>query len=60
MENRIEKLYSLSFILLITIAIEIYFLTSPYIPILSFVGITLGAIAICVYVFGITKVYFQE
>jgi hypothetical protein len=60
MENRIEKLYSLSFILLITIAIEIWFLTSPSIPILSIFGKILGIVAISFYVFGIAKVYFQK
>lgn len=60
MDNRKERLISLIFVLLIVVGLEIYFLTSPFIPILSFVGITLGALAICLYVFGISKVYFQE
>lgn len=60
MKNRKERLISLILILLIVIGLEIYFLTSPCIPILSFVGITLGAVVISVYVFGIVKVYFQK
>lgn len=60
MENRKERLISLVIILLIIIGIEIWFLNSPSIPILSIFGKILGIVGISFYVFGIVKVYFQK
>lgn len=60
MENRKERLISLIIILFVLMCLEIWFFTKPSIPILSIFAKTLGAAVISLYVFGITKVYFQK